>query len=335
MPIKVPTRPLGSTGLEISIIGFGASPLGNVFGDVHQDTATEAVRTAFDLGITLFDTSPFYGLTKSEDVLGQALRDAGLPRDQFVLATKVGRYGQDTFDFSGPRVTRSVEESLERLHTSYIDLIQVHDMEFGSLDQIIAETLPALQRLKEKGLVRHIGITGLPLACFQYVLDRVPCGTVDVVLSYCHYTLCDQSLGRILPYLESKAVGVINASVLGMGLLTPHGPPAWHPAPAELQAAARAAARAADARAVDLPKLATMFSVAHPGIATHLIGFSTPDQVRNAVHAVLQAQGLEENAQAEQEERAMVEIREILAGTAQVTWPSGLPENSDEHLAAR
>lgn len=202
---------------------------------------------------------------------------------------------------------------------------------------------------------------------------------------------------------------MINASVLGMGLLTPHGPPAWHPAPAELQAAARAAARAADARAVDLPKLATMFSVAHPGIATHLIGFSTPDQVRdgrssvaggqhllcpegrgmpqmppdwqdmhgngpiysrrihhpdgpglvltntvsfalqtsslksmvptlqvrNAVHAVLQAQGLEENAQAEQEERAMVEIREILAGTAQVTWPSGLPENSDEQLAAR
>ena len=93
------------------------------------------------------------------------------------MATKVGRYGQDTFDFSAERVRKSVEESLERLQCGYIDLIQCHDMEFVKLDQIIGETLPALVELKKQGLIKHIGITGLPLKIFRYVLDRCVCST--------------------------------------------------------------------------------------------------------------------------------------------------------------
>ena len=101
--------------------------------------------------------------------------------------------------------------------------------------QIVDETLPALNKLKATGKVRHVGITGLPLAVFRTVLDRVPPGLVDCVLSYCHYSLNDSSLEDLLPYLQQKGVGVISASPLSMGLLTAQGPPAWHPASPEVQ----------------------------------------------------------------------------------------------------
>ena len=97
------------------------------------------------------------------------------------------------------------------------------------------ETIPALQKLKETGKIRFIGITGLPLDIFTYVLDRVPPGSVDVILSYCHYSVNDSTLLGLLPYLKSKGVGVISASPLAMGLLTENGPPEWHPASSELK----------------------------------------------------------------------------------------------------
>eukprot|EP00775_Hariotina_reticulata_P008723 gene8723-8904_t len=124
---------LGNTGLEVSVIGFGASPLGGHFQAVPEAEAIRSVHEAFRLGINFVDCSPFYSNTKSEVVLGKALRD--IPRDQIIVATKVGRYGAGTFDFSADRVRASVRESLERLQLSYIDLIQCHDIEFGSLDQ--------------------------------------------------------------------------------------------------------------------------------------------------------------------------------------------------------
>jgi len=166
----MPRRLLGRTGLEVSVLGFGASPLGGVFQPVDPEVGAKAVEAAFRRGINFFDTSPYYGDTRSETVLGLGL--SRLPRDQIVVATKVGRYGSNTFDFSAARVTASVEESLKRLQLSYVDVIQCHDIEFVHLDQIVTETLPALLMLKEKGRVRHIGITGLPLKVFKYVIDR-------------------------------------------------------------------------------------------------------------------------------------------------------------------
>jgi L-galactose dehydrogenase len=101
--------------------------------------------------------------------------------------------------------------------------------------QIVNETIPALKKIKESGKARFIGITGLPLSIFTYVLDRVPPGSVDLILSYCHYGINDTALVDLLPYLKSKGVGVISASPLAMGLLTDNGPPDWHPAPEELK----------------------------------------------------------------------------------------------------
>lgn len=101
--------------------------------------------------------------------------------------------------------------------------------------QIVNETIPALQKLKNSGKTRYIGITGLPLRIYTYVLDRVPPGSLDVILSYCHYSINDSTLGDIIPYLKSKGVGIVSASPLAMGLLTESGPPEWHPASPELK----------------------------------------------------------------------------------------------------
>src|SRR6185437_1235787 len=125
-------RILGKTGLRISALSLGGSPLGGVFGPVDEAEGIRAVHTALDLGVNYIDTSPFYGLTRAETVLGKALR--GVPRDRFLIATKIGRYGQEEFDFSAARTAASVDESLGRLGVDVIDVIQCHDMEFSSLD---------------------------------------------------------------------------------------------------------------------------------------------------------------------------------------------------------
>lgn len=117
--------------------------MGGEYGPVGVSEAVRTVHEALDLGINFIDTSPYYGRTRAESVLGQALQ--GVERSRYLLATKVGRYDKDHFDFSAARVTASVDESLLRLGVDYVDLIQCHDIEFGSLDQLIHETLPALR----------------------------------------------------------------------------------------------------------------------------------------------------------------------------------------------
>ena len=149
-------RDLGKTGMRLSAIGFGASSLGGVFHDFEEAKGIEAVFAAIDAGVNFIDVSPYYGYYKAETVLGKALKD--IPRDKFFLSTKVGRYGEDghnIWDYSAERVTRSVYESMERLNIDYIDLINVHDIEFSDLDQVAGETLPALVRLREQGVVKH------------------------------------------------------------------------------------------------------------------------------------------------------------------------------------
>ena len=136
-----------------------------------------------------------------------------------------------------------------------------HCADTRALLQIARETLPALQELKRQGLVRHIGITGLPLRIYRALLSQIQDATLDVCLSYCHYCLNDSSLLELLPELEARGLGVINASCLSMGLLTAGGPPEWHPAPEELKAAARRAAEVCGHRGHDISRLALMWAV--------------------------------------------------------------------------
>ncbi|MBR6605024.1 MAG: aldo/keto reductase, partial [Prevotella sp.] len=188
-------KELGNTGLKISEIGYGASSLGGVFHSFDEGRGIDSVFAAIDAGINFIDVSPYYGHYKAETVLGKALKQ--IPRDKYFLSTKVGRYGEDgknTWDYSAERVTRSVYESMERLNIDFIDIINVHDVEFADLNQIVDETLPALVTLKEKGVVGHVGITDLQLENLKWVIEHTPKGTVESVLNFCHYCLNDDKL---------------------------------------------------------------------------------------------------------------------------------------------
>src|SRR5262245_21433558 len=130
-------RVLGKTGWNVSVLGFGTAPLGGAHGAIQEKDGVRAVRKALDLGINFIDVAPYYGRTMAESVLGKAL--AGVSREKYFLATKVGRYGPDEgdFDFAPARVVRSVDESLRRLRLAHIDLIQCQDIEFTSIPKLV------------------------------------------------------------------------------------------------------------------------------------------------------------------------------------------------------
>lgn len=314
-------RPLGKTGLSVSVLSFGASSLGGVFRDIDDGEAVRAVHVALDHGMNFIDVSPYYGATKAETVLGRALKT--VRRDRYLLATKVGQYGEGQFDFSARRVIDSVDESLTRMGVEYVDLIQCHDIEFADLSQIVNETLPALHTLKEKGKVRHVGITALPMKVFPAVIDRVAPGVVETVLSFCHYEMNDTSLEAYLPYFRDRGVGVINASPTGMGLLTERGAPAWHPASDALKAGCRRAVDLCKSRGWNIVELAVQFAVANPAIATTLVGSANPRNILDNIRYAGKSPDPEK----------LSAVLNALAPIRNHNFTRGRPENRDEVVA--
>lgn len=308
-------RTLGKTGIKVSKLAFGGSSLGSVFRSVDEEDGIRTVHTALDHGINLIDTAPYYGATKAEVVLGKALK--GIPRHRYLLATKVARFGPEIgdFDFSAERVASSIDESLERLGVDHFDFIQVHDMEFGNIDRIVGETLPALREAQRQGKARFVGITCLPVRLFKEVIDRAE---VDQIQSYCHYCLNDTALADILPYLKEKQVGIFNSAPLAMRLLTQEGPPSWHPAPPEVTAKCAEAASFCASQGTDLAKLALQFAVAHPDIHTTIVGTASPDRILENIRQI--AEPLDTDL--------LSNVLEILKPIHNVTWPSGRPENN-------
>jgi len=304
-------REIGNTGMMVTPLSFGASSLGGVFHSLKEDEGIEAVLTALEHGINFIDVSPYYGHLKAEKVLGKALQRAD--RKSYYLSTKVGRYGKEgvnEWDYSAHRAEESLYESMERLHVDYIDLINVHDIEFADLDLVCNETLPRLVELREKGVVGHVGITNLTLRHFVYVIDHVPPGTVESILSFCHYTLNDDALGDYLGYFAQHGVGVINASPFSMGLLTERGAPEWHPAPEPLKMLCRKAADYCREKGESIEKLAIQYAVSNQQIATTL--FST---TRSA--SVMQnLRWMEEPLN----EELLADVRRILEPRFRDTW---------------
>lgn len=307
-------RVLGKTGLKVSALGFGASSLGGgVFRAVEEPEAIRTVHIALDLGINIIDVSPFYGYTRAETVLGKALK--GISRDKYYLTTKVGRYGDAEFDFSAKRVTASIDESLARMGVEYVDIIQSHDNEYGDLDQVVDETIPALRKLQQRGKARFVGVTGYPLKIFSYILEHTD---VDSILSYNHYSLNDTTLAGLLPFLESKHVGVISASPVSQGLLTNQGTPAWHPAPDRVKKVCAQAAAYCREQGSDISKLAMQFALANPRIATTLVGTASPTNIAK------NAQWIEEPI----DRQLLVKVQEMLRPIQDETWIVGKPENN-------
>jgi aryl-alcohol dehydrogenase-like predicted oxidoreductase len=306
-------RALGKTGLSLPVLSFGASSLGQEFRPVDLNEALRAVRVALDLGLNFIDTSPYYGRGMSEVLLGVALR--GVPRDQYLLGTKLGRYDGAHFDFSAKRVAESVDVSLHRLGVDHLDICLCHDIEFVDMAQIVEETLPALRRVQQQGKVRFVGISGYPMKVFRYVLDRTE---LDVILSYNQYTLQNRKLLSIVPYLQAKGVGIINAAPFGARLLTNAALPAWHKASEAVKTACRRAAEQCSVRGVDIAQLAVQFSIRNRDIATCVVGSANPENVRKwAAWASLPI-----------DEQLLAQIERTLAPVMDHGHIEGLPENN-------
>ncbi|KAI8162947.1 D-arabinose 1-dehydrogenase [Colletotrichum sp. SAR 10_70] len=211
--------------------------------DPSQMPSVEIVSRALSLGITAFDTSPYYG--PSESILGAALRTLSPPRESYFLVTKAGRIAPAEFDYSPSWIRASVLRSLERLNTSYLDLVYTHDAEFVSPDEVVA-AVRELRRLRDEGLVRYVGICGYPVPVLCELAGKILRETgepVDAVQSFSHFCVQNNTLGSdaILARFKDAGVNVVtNASMLSMGLLTTRGvddgPMAsWHPAPGPLR----------------------------------------------------------------------------------------------------
>jgi len=304
-------RQLGKTGMQVSSLSFGASSLGSVFHETDEGESIRTVHEALDGGINLIDVSPYYGRTKAETVLGKAISQVS--RDRFILSTKAGRYGANEFDFSEARILRSVEESLRRLQTDYIDILLLHDIEFVPFAEIEDGAFRALRKLKQQGKIRFYGVSGLPLSVLEQAIAHLK---PDVILSYCHYALNDTTLLKLLPLAAEKRIGLINASPLSMGLL--HGGPVadWHPAPQEIRAACKRAAEHCATKGVSLAKLAIQFATADERIPTTLVSTANPANIRQNIAWTEEPIDLE----------LLQEVRAILHPVLDRTWPSGRAE---------
>lgn len=310
------TRPLGKTGIDLPILAFGASSLGQEFRQVRLDEALDSVRVALDLGINFIDTSPFYGRGMSEVLLGVALRD--VPRDSYLLGTKLGRYSLTHFDFSARRVEESVHVSLHRLGTDHLDVLLLHDVEFVSLPQIWEETIPAALKLKEQGLVRAVGFSCYPMKTFHTVLDHAE-DNLDCILSYNQYTLQNTRLAdELMPRLLAKGIGVMTAGPFSARLLTNAPLPEWLKEPEEVKQAARAAAKLCDDHGVDIAQLALQFACANEDIATCVAGSANPDNVRKWAEWL--AKPIPEDL--------LSEVLEIFKPVKNIGHAEGLPENN-------
>ena len=308
------TRRLGQTDLELPILGFGASSLGQEFRSVSLEEAMKSVRVALDCGINFIDTSPFYGRGMSEVLLGIALRD--VPRESYLLCSKLGRYDLGHFDFSAKRVAESIDVTLHRLGTDHLDVILCHDIEFVPMQQIVDETLPAIRKIQRQGKVRYVGFSGYPQKVFPFICDQAP---VDCVLSYNQYTLQNTRFAdESVPYLKSKGVGIMNAGPFSARLLTNAPLPKWLKEPESVKDAARRAAALCQSRGSDIAKLALQFSLAHPDMSTTVAGSANPANIRN--WAQWAAEPIDEEL--------LRDVLAIFAPVKNIGHAEGLPENN-------
>lgn len=308
------TRRLGKTDLELPILSFGASSLGQEFRNVTLDEVFASIRVALELGMNFIDTSPFYGRGMSEVLLGVALRD--VPRDSYNICTKLGRYDIAHFDFSARRVAESVDVSLHRLGCGHLDIVLCHDIEFVPLAQIVEETIPALRRAQQAGKVRYIGISGYPQKIFHSVVSQVD---VDCVLSYNQYTLQNTRFAdETIPLLKSKGIGIMNAGPFAARLLTNSVLPPWFRDPLNVQQAARLAAEHCSARGVDIAQLAVQFCLLNEDITTTIAGSANPNNIRKWAEWAAQPVDRE----------LLAEVLDILKPVHNVGHKEGLPENN-------
>lgn len=306
-------RKLGKTGLEVSVLGFGASPLGNVFDPVDEKEGIAAVHLALDHGVNFFDVSPFYGLTLAETRLGKALEGK---RNDLILASKCGRYDLQEFDFSRKRILKSIDESLSRLKTDYLDVFQLHDIEFVDKTIILEEAIPAMQEVIQSGKARFWGITGLPV---RYLAQIARETTPDTVLSWGHYNLLEDEINdELVPLSKESGFGLMNAAPLMQRILSDAPLPDWHRSPDEVKAMQPKLLKLCESYGMKLSDVALRYAIDHPVIATTITGMCETKIVKQNISAL----------ESETPAPLLRDIEALLAPVKNRMWFEGRAENN-------
>jgi D-threo-aldose 1-dehydrogenase len=316
------TRTLGRTQLEVSQIGFGTAPLGDLYARLDDELAIQAAAAALDDGVTLFDTSPHYGNGLAEHRLGTALRR--VPRDSVVISTKVGRVmspGQRStasspnpdvaspgfaggfphsaqFDYSYDGTLRSLEQSLLRLGLDRVDILLIHDADVwthGSgfearFQEAMEGSYRALSDLRKQGVVKAIGVGVNEVdTCARFLRA----GDFDCVMLAGRYSLLEQlALDDFFGLAAQKGIGVLLGGVFNSGILAT-GPTTgctynYKPAPAEIIERVRRIDEVCRRHGVRLADAAVRFPLAHPNVASVVLGATTPAEVARNSESVSQ-----------------------------------------------
>jgi D-threo-aldose 1-dehydrogenase len=289
------TRPLGRTSLRATVLGLGSGTLGGHRIPVTRHEAEAVIRAAWSSGVRYFDTAPFYGFGRACRILGDSMRE--LPRDQWVLSTKVGRLLRprvdadapgaaprpmpfdNVFDYSYDGILRSFEDSIQRLGLARIDILYAHDIGArqhggdahpGLMRTFRESGYRALEQLRSSGVVSAIGI-GVNEK--EVLLEAMEWGNWDVFLLAGRYTLLEQSpVDDLLPKCLESGISVVVGAPLNTGVLA--GRDIWNykPAPPEIVARVSAIRAVCDSHRVPLLAAALQFPLAHPAIAAILPG---------------------------------------------------------------
>ena len=304
------SRPLGRTGLDVSVLSFGGAAVGQQYGPVSIAEVSETVHAAADAGINLIDTSAYYGLGKSEEILGEVLTPD--LRKKFFICTKAGRLDRAKFDFTPTGMRACLEGSLKRLKTDHVDILLAHDIDFADdFERVFTDTADVLHQLKKEGTCRFIGMSGYPLELLKRAVERCQ---LDVIISYCHFHLQDQSLlTDLLPTCERWGVGVLNASPLAMGLHTNQGPPPWHPASEDIKTACRKAVELCRNRGRDISDLGMQFCLSESRIPSTITGTAKRSELEINLRALNTPPDLE----------LLRDVLAVLEPVRDRTWPSG------------
>lgn len=290
----------GRAGLTVSALGVGCAPLGGLFSSVKDDDVDDLIATALDIGVTYFDTAPFYGHGSSERRIGKGLRK--VPRTAFRLSSKVGRVlepGESTepneyvdldpftpvFDYTPSGIRRSFESSLERLGLDSIDILYIHDPD-DYLDQAINEAYPELDKMRSEGLVSSIGVgTNLAEIGTRFVRET----DIDVALVAGRFTVLDQiALDEFLPEAHRRNVSVLGAGVFNSGVLVnPVDGATYNYAPAspEILEKTRAIHDVVRPYNVSIEAVGLQFPLRHPATKAVLTGVRTAQELKTNVAA--------------------------------------------------
>ncbi|KAK9365727.1 NADP-dependent oxidoreductase domain-containing protein [Lipomyces kononenkoae] len=336
-PPAEPLRILGAVGSPKSTATLdGLPPLilgGAQFNYQYNDDpyklpAKDIIRHCFEAGVCAIDTSAYYG--PSEILIGEVLADpdfaASYPRDTYYLITKAGRIAETQFDYSATWMRHSVQRSLKRLHTDYLDIVYAHDVEFVTLD----DTLPGIAELfkmKEEGIIRNVGISGYPVpvlvALCRLVHDRLG-KTIDAVLSYSNFTIQNRRLKNSLDDFYAAGVKkVLNGSPLSMSLLRSQPTHAFHPASPDLKRRVALAAKHTASKNVELADLSMRYALRN-WHGTTVVGYSSLFEVNAGIKAYWESQNSDITAE---DEELVHDVHEILGPALDEVWSSGLKEN--------